>query len=470
MADMSPAAWLALLDKRLTDRWAAMRPLDDMFEGRHPLAFATSKWREAFGDLLATLNDNWCRIVVSASVQRLTVQGFRFGGEQNADKEAWAIWQDNGLDAEANLAHTEAVKLGESYWLVAPPDGSGAPRITSEHPSQMIVACAAGDRRVRRAALKRWLDDDGYIYATLYLPTALHKWRSQEKAKNGYMPSQVNWQRRTDDPGGANPLGVVPVVPLRNAPTMLRGGQSDFAPGIPIQQAIDKLAQDMMVAAEFAAYRQRVMTGVEQAKYPEGHAKAGQNVPMEMGISRLVTIEATDGKVFDLPASDLKNYTQAIDMLVQHFAAQTQTPPHYLLSSIVNASGEALVAAESGLVSKVQDKQLAFGDGHEEAMRLAFRALRDKKRATAMDAETLWADAERRSFAQVVDGVVKLKDVNVPDEILWEDLGWSPQKVARAKVMQATSALFEDGARTDTGGGAPGPAAPADAQAPPKAA
>jgi hypothetical protein len=67
MADMTPAAWLALLEKRLDARWARMHVLDEYFEGRHPMAFATSQFREAFGSLLATMSDNWCQIVVTSS-------------------------------------------------------------------------------------------------------------------------------------------------------------------------------------------------------------------------------------------------------------------------------------------------------------------------------------------------------------------------------------------------------------------
>jgi hypothetical protein len=61
-------------------------------------------------------------LVVESSVERLKVQGFRFGKSVfEADDDAWAIWQENDLDAESDMAHTEAVKLGEAYWLVAPP-------------------------------------------------------------------------------------------------------------------------------------------------------------------------------------------------------------------------------------------------------------------------------------------------------------------------------------------------------------
>ena len=61
------------------------------------------------------------------------------------------------------IAHTEAGKCGRCYLLVDPNDGDG-PRITVEHPAQVIVALDPGDRRKRLAALKRWLGDDGYHY------------------------------------------------------------------------------------------------------------------------------------------------------------------------------------------------------------------------------------------------------------------------------------------------------------------
>lgn len=452
MAELTPTQWLELLDKRLTDRWSRMRRLQDYYDGHHRMAFATSKYREEFATLLGNLSDNWCQVVVSASVERLAVQGFRFGTEQQADTDAWGIWQANGLDAESNMAHTEAVKLGEAYWLVAPPGPDGVPRITAEHPSQVIVATAVADRRERVAALKKWVDDDGYVYATVYLPEMLHKFRSEKKHRDSN--GRLQWRQRPGDPGGHNPLGVVPVIPIRNNPSLLGGGQSDLEPALPLQDAIDKLAADMMVAAEFAAYRQRVMTGVEAPEYPEGHAKAGQPMPVELGVNRLFTVGDPDARVFDLQASELGNYTNAIEMLVQHLAAQTKTPPHYLLGKMLNVSGDALVTAEAGLQSKVDDKKLAFGDAHEDTVRLAFLALGDERRAAAMDAETLWADSERRSFAQVVDGTVKLKELGLPDELLWEELGKSPQWIARAKAMQATMELF---ASTE-----PAPVPPAD--------
>jgi hypothetical protein len=436
MADMTPAAWLALLEKRLTERWARMQVYDEYFEGRHPMAFATSQFREAFGSLLATMSDNWCQIVVTSAARRLKVQGFRFGSSKAADEAAWAIWQANGMDAQASLVHTESIKLGEAAWLIEPPmNGRKYPRITWEHPSEFIIAHAPGDRRTRLAALKRWEGDDGYWYATLYLPDRVWKLRSQQKA-NRTTGGRINWESRPGDDGGPNTLGVVPAAAICNDPS-LRGGRSDLAAGIPLQNAIDKLCADMLVASEFAAFRQRILSGVELP--PPG---TPERAAVMSGVSRMLTVEDPAAKVYDLPATDLKNYVNAIEMFIQHLAAQTNTPPHYLLGSMVNISGDALAAAESGLVSKVESKKDPIGEGHEDMMRLAFLSMDDMERAGADDAETLWAPAERRSFAQVVDGATKLATIGFPPETVMEELGWSPQRIARVQAQMAANELF----------------------------
>jgi len=448
----TPAAWLELLERRLDDRWLArphgMGVCDAYYEGDHRLAFATAKFREAFGALFAAIADNWCPIVVESVVERLEVQGFRFGNQPGSDTAAWDIWQANGLDAESDMVHTEAVKLGEAYWLVEPPArGSDPPRITSEHPSQVIVAVAPGDRRTRLAALKKWADEDGYAYANIYLPDEIAKFRSAEKAKLG---RRIQWARRIDDPGGRNPLGEVPVIPVRNDPSMMRGGRSDLPVALPIQDAINKLLSDMLVGSEFQAFPQRVLLGVEIPRDPI----TGQPITaaqLQASQSRLWAFENENAKVTEFTAADLNNYVNARQHLIRNFTAKTRTPPHYVLGEIVNASGDALKAAETGLVSKGRRKMRPFGESHEDMIRLGFKAVGDGERAKVASAETIWRDPESRSEAQSVDAASKIRNgLNLPDEMVWERLGMSPQEIARAKVLQLTDAAFILGSSVKT--------------------
>jgi hypothetical protein len=414
-----------MLDVRLpaVERYAAY------YQGQHRVAFATSKWRETFGALFAELSDNWCQLVVDAAVERLKVVGFRFGSalDESADGDAWDLWQANYLDADSSLAHTEAVRSGLAYVLVTP--NGDVPRITVETPAQCIVWTAPDDRRKRLAALKRWMDDDG--------------------------------------PGFANAIGVVSMVPMLNNPTMLADGISDLNVVIPLQDAVNKLLADMLVNSEFVAFPQRFATGLEIPTDPE----TGRPLDRERflsSVSRMWVAEDPDVTFGQLPESDGRGYVSQIETLIQHVAAQTRTPPHYLLGQSGSfPSGESLKATETGLVAKVRRKQLTFGETWEEGMRLAFLYRGDTVRGAAANAETLWQDPESRSEGELVDALIKLQTIGYPLEVLWAMHGESPQQIDRMRRLKSLPDRSGDGS-TQGNGPQPPPGASTAPQPPPQ--
>lgn len=442
MLDMTPADWLVKLDNDLQARMSAIVRYESYYAGMQPLQLATAEFRDKFGDLFTDLCDNWCRIIVEASVERLRVQGFRWGRESAADQDAWDLWQRNGLDADSTLVHREAVKNGVAYTLVAPGDGD-TPRITVEHPGQVIVATDPADRRRRLAALKKWIDDDGETHQTLYLPDRTLHYAS---GAPGSDPVEV----------AVNPIGVVPVVPFPNQPGMLSGGLSDLDVAIPLQDVANKTLFDHVVANEFLAYPQRTATGIEVPRDPETDQPLDREQFLS-SYSRLWVSEDPEVRFGSLPAADLGGLRELLEVSVHHIAALTRTPPHYILGQMVNVSGDALKAAEAGLTSKVHDKTRWFGEAWEETLRLAF-AYRGDPKAERDDAEVIWADPETRTEGERVDALVKLRAIGLPLEVVWEKWGASPQEIERWKTL---AGLPE---RPDT---RPPPDAPPPAIAPP---
>ena len=442
MAERSPAAWLELLEHRLHERWARWSVYDSYYEGDQRLSLWLKQVQRAFqgtvlGNLLNGLTDNYMPLVVDAPAERLRVQGFRFGGD-DADTEAWRIWQANGLDAASNMVHTEAIKLGEAYWLVQPDNET--PRITAEHPSQVIVAHAPGDRRVRLAALKKWTDDDGITYANVYLPKGVYKYRSKDEPK---VRDRLSW---TQIDGFRNPLGIVPVVPMANNPSMLRGGKSDLASGATsLQDSISKTIADLLIGSEYHGLPQRVLLGVEAPRDPD----TGRVIPFEQAAkSRLWYFNNENAKAHEFSQADLDALRKSADGFIGDLAAQTRIPIYYFRpQAISNISAEALIGLDAGLVSKTDDKKAAFGEGHEEAIRLAFRSINaDDPRAGAIDAETIWADTESRSQAQLTDAVSKEVAMGLPFEAALEKLGYSPQAIDRIMAQRETDALLSSDA------------------------
>src|SRR5215510_2262028 len=93
VAERTPEDWLSVLGDRLDLQTQRVAIPTAYYNGDHPLQFATSKFKEAFGNLFAAFADNWCEIVVDAPVERLQIVGFRVGGNVAASDEAWKVWQ-----------------------------------------------------------------------------------------------------------------------------------------------------------------------------------------------------------------------------------------------------------------------------------------------------------------------------------------------------------------------------------------
>lgn len=103
-----------------------------------------------------------------------------------------------------------------------------------------------------------------------------------------------------------------------------------------------------------------------------------------------------------------------------------------------NLSADALLAAETGLVKRVEEKQLWYGQGIREAARLiALAQGQDGKAEALRSGRVLWADAESRSHAQLADALVKLKGIGFPLEWLASKYGLTPTEVSDMLAMRA---------------------------------
>ncbi len=446
----SPEWYVRRLLVRLRAQRKACAEFDRVYEGTQPLAFASRKFAQVFGQRYARLPANFMPLVVDAERERMIVQGFRFG-EATADKSVWRLWQKNQLDAESQLGHEIALAKGTAFTLVAP--GDDGPIITIEDPYEMVVEFAPGNRRVRRAALKSWRDDEGFLLAYLYLPDGLYKYRSTKATREDGSRESVSF-RPYPGPDEAfpapNPLGVVPVVPLPNRPRRDGTGRSEIAPVMGNQNAINKLRFDMLVASEYVAFPQRWATNIDIPVDPD----TGQPIaPWKPGVDVIwATRRPTPAEVAEygdkVPAptigqfaqADLAPYITAIEEEVGSMSSISRTPYHYFLGTptSIPPSGESLKSSEAPLVKKVVAQEVYFGEGWEETMRLALIIAGETSKAKA-DAETIWGDPETRNEAARTDSVIKQFQVGLlAPEVAMEELGYSSTQIERnAKLLAA---------------------------------
>lgn len=447
-------AWLNAVANAVDTRATALRRFGEYYDGVHRLSFSTPRFRSAFGQMFDEFRDNWCDLVVDAVEERCNLEGFRIGKSNTADESAWGIWQREGFDAESSIGHTEAFIYGRCPVSVLPDESQAdRPRLRLESPLQTIVLRDPSEPLRRIAGVKVWTVENAR-FATIYDAAEVRRFTSPSTG--------TDWQLR-DDPGGPHRGDDVPMLELVNRPRLLRRhGASELVNVIPLQDAVNKLVADMLVASEFGAVRQRWATGLELEEDEAGVPKA----PFKVAADTLWTTEGKEVKFGDFDTTDLANFATAIELVVQHIASQSRTPPHYFYLSGQFPSGESIKSAEAGLVGKARRRARHFGQTWEDAIRLAL-AIAGEPVDAATPIETIWGDFENRTDSELADAMTKHKALGVPDEAIWHRLGYSAAEVSRFRALRSADALRSRLAGQPPAPPEPGPTGPVPPTAPP---
>lgn len=479
----SPEAESALrMVERIYARLDARRPeLDEderYYGGQHRLTFATAEWLKANGSRYSGFSDNWCAVVANAEAERLNPIGLEYRGDDTRTRDsvslrAWDDWLANDMDAQSSQGILTSLYGRRSYVSVWGIDGDddAVPSFSWEHPANVEIEYDFANPRLRKAALKTWVDES-YEYADLYTPDAVWKWfRPYGKAPNERVP----WakQSRTKRGGGAgweprqdpsddtwpisNPIGAVPVVEVPNRP-MLRGDPvSELTIVKPKQDAINLLWAYLFLAADYASMPARVLLGTEPPKRQllDSNGKVIGQAPVTMeqlNEMRMAVFSGKDAKIGQWDAARLDVFTDAISVMVGHIAAQTRTPPTYLVTKqgMSNVSADGLKASEIGLVKKAIEFQTFATPALKEVFRLGqlVRGNAELARETRF-ASLRWANPEIRSESQLTDSLVKKKAIGYPTKYLLELDGVSPSDQARimAMIEEENEAVFAGAAQ-----------------------
>ncbi len=398
------------------DRYA---DLDRYYAGLQPLAFLSPEARKALGDRFGRLATNLPRLAVTSLAERLRVTGF-------TGADVWTDWLRNDLDQESGIAHREALLLGASYVIVWA-DQLGRQKVTVESASQVAVLTDPGTRRIT-APVKRW-ETRTTTEATVFLADEIIRLRAEQTG------ATVNGFKVIDTL--ANPLGVVPVVRLRNGDRLLDDGVSEITDLVPLVDALNKLLTDMMVTSEYVGRPRRWATGIELDEDEDGNAIN----PIPEG-NRAMIAEQSDAKFGQLEAANLDGYGSAVDVLLGQIMAVSALPAHYIGQlSDTPESADALRAAEASLTARAESRQAAFGRAWEDVARLIV-GVRDGADPQLVDVRVTWADAATRSIAQEADAVVKLYQAGLlPASYALKRLGYSDTEVTEISTARRGDSL-----------------------------
>jgi hypothetical protein len=194
---------------------------------------------------------------------------------------------------------------------------------------------------------------------------------------------------------------------------------SELADVTDIQDRVNKTIADRLMTQDFGAFPQKWAKG-----WPEEDENGNVNQRIDIGRDRMITTDSAEAAFGQFDAAPLDPYSAAKREDVKDIASRTRTPAQYLLGEMSNVNGETLKASESGLISKVRQRCRPITEGVKDALSI----VRDIAGLPPEPIECIWRNPEFRTEGELVDALVKMATLNVPEEALWERWGATPQE------------------------------------------
>lgn len=380
---------------------------------------------------------NYLPLLVKTFGQVIKVEGYFSASDEGAD-DPWTWWQRNRMDARQTGLTRSALQYGAAYATALPGQyGRGEPGpVIGLHSPRTMTAVYQDPECDEWPMLALALDVDGQGYETLRLfdEEMVYSFGIERGPwPSGIYPaSSVALQagRLLFIDAQAHDTGVCPVVRYRDRNLLAGEEQMGIVePLFAIQERIHETSFEMMVAQYFAAFRQR---------YVLGWVPKNEQEELKAGAARIWYLDEdpADVSIGELGETDLTRYLDSAASAKRDFAAIGQIPAQWLgVDAISNISDATLAGLEAAKNREAGEITESLGESHEQLLRLCAYIAGNQSAADDYSSETRWADFESRSFAQTVDGLVKLASgLGLPGEIALEDVpGMTPQKLKRAQ-------------------------------------
>lgn len=415
--------------------------IDNYVEGKHDNPYMPPGADAEYRMLAERSVTNLIPLLIGTPGQALYVDSFRRGRDESGDDETqsspeWDHWQGSRLDARQIPIHSGALKYGHSFTvteidlkrrrIITKGLSAYSTAAVYEDPANDIDPFAAltivrepspkAKNEAARKGLARLWDGEHEYKVTFTALGDLGSVRVSQGVVHGLEECPITRFAASVDLEGRT-TGVV-------------------EPNIANQNRINQTMFDLLVAQTYGSFLVRTVSGMAppmkrwtQAQITDGQApdgtEAGDPVidaetgkpvpePINLNARRWFFAADPETKFGSLPATPLDGYIKSLDMSLRQLAVITQTPPHYLLGEIANLSAEALQAAETSLLRKVEEYRKSFGESWERVFRIAATLSGDESAANDFAGEVVWRDTQMRSLSSVADGLVKLKELGIP--------------------------------------------------------
>jgi hypothetical protein len=408
--------------------------------GYHPIMFSSQAFRTFYAEVMRRYRLNLCRPIVDAVSERISIDAW----EGDDALQSW--WLERGLRMQ-NRLHRQVVRSGDGYVLVWP-DGTmdGEMRAHRILPTEATVVYS-DENEVPEYGIKLWqweVAKDRYVQRmnVYYLDRVERYVRAGTEAVSYAQSQSFRWYEGDD----AGPVieytgtlreqgqdGFLPLVHFAATPDLTPFGASVLQDVIPVQDALNKHAIDLLVSSESLALPLRALLGFEVMEGPDGKPT---NLPdYDPRLDYLLTVPGEATKLVQLPSGDLSQLMRAKESAIDEMAAVAGIHASRLRSIDAVPSGEALRVVERPLVSQVRNMQQDFTASWNQVARLL-----------GYNGQPLWEDPTEMDVTEVWSLVQQKIDAGWPARQAYIEAGLDPDTVDNvlAEAAATTSQVMRN--------------------------
>lgn len=420
------------------------------YRGEQQLPYAPEGVSSEYMELREQSVANWLSTAMNVPVQRMEMESVT-DANGNVDRDAWAYMTAARMHTRQRVLYTSMMVHAKAALSVTKLPGGGG-KLSVENVRRLHFAPSPEDPFTTEYVVKLWTEKSapqaalwtpagadlgGKQYAVVYDETSCVRFQKDSTGPYG------DWKFVRETEHG---LGRIPFVQIGSNVDADNVPHTALDELVPMQNACNTIRFNTLLAMQFSAFRQRVATGYDpllrnaagEVIYitdkdgapiigPNGEPVPALRPGGKVGVDRMLVFPGKDTKIFDLQESNLSNYVDVYVRFLTDLFTKAQVPPQYALDKMANLSGDAMAGADATLSALVMDLQGEAAGGLDEVMQLMDIAHGREPIAR----EISWADRAPKSFAQIVDGVVKLvQGAGFPKRDAWDMLqGATPVKV-----------------------------------------